>query len=259
MTISLIISTYNRPEALAKVLAGVTRQTRSPKEILIADDGSADPTRTLIDKWKNQSPVPVSHIWHPHQGFRKTIILNQAISAAQGDYIVFLDGDCVPHAKFIVDHETLAEKGFWVQGRRSFVISDHVENFDPGITSIWEWLLLGRMSGAFKAIRLPAPIIRRGTEQRGLIGCNMAIWRDDLVAINGFDETYIGWGGEDSDIGSRLYHLGRPRKFVYGHAIVYHLNHPPLSRDSFRDNSSRLEETLRLKRVRCEQGLAQHA
>lgn len=259
MIVSLIISTYNRPEALAKVLAGVSRQTHWPGEILIADDGSAEPTRSLIEKWKNQSPVAVHHIWHADAGFRKTIILNKAINAAQSDYVVFLDGDCVPHAKFIADHEFLAQKDFWVQGRRSFVKSNHVAEFDPASTSIWQWLLLGRMSGAFKAIRLPSPIIRRGTEQRGLIGCNMGIWREDLVAINGFDETYIGWGGEDSDIGSRLYHLGRPRKFVYGHAIVYHLNHPPLSRDKFRDNSSRLEETLRLKRVRCEQGLAEHA
>jgi glycosyltransferase involved in cell wall biosynthesis len=210
MTVSLIISTYNRPEALSKVIAGVAHQTRTPKEILVADDGSAESTRDLINNWKNRSPAPVIHIWHPHDGFRKTIILNQAISAAKGDYIVFLDGDCVPHAQFIADHETLAEKGFWVQGRRSFVKSDYVENFDPEITPIWQWLLLGRMSGAFKAIRLPSPIIRRGTEQRGLIGCNMAIWRDDLVAINGFDESYIGWGGEDSDIGSRLYHRGDP-------------------------------------------------
>jgi glycosyltransferase involved in cell wall biosynthesis len=259
MTVSLIISTYNRPEALAKVLAGVSRQTRSPKEILVADDGSAEPTGSLIGNWKNRSPVPISHIWQPHEGFRKTIILNKAIRAAQGDYIIFLDGDCVPHARFIADHETLAEKGFWVQGRRCFVKSEYVENFDPATTAFWQWLLLGRMSGAFKAIRLPSPIIRRGTKQRGLIGCNMAIWREDLVAINGFDETYIGWGGEDSDIGSRLYHLGRPRKFVYGHAIVYHLNHPQLSRDSFGDNSARLQETLRLKRIRCERGLAQHA
>ena len=259
MTVSLIISTYNRPDALAKVLAGVSQQTRAPREILVADDGSAEPTRSLIGDWKDQSSVPLSHIWQPHEGFRKTIILNKAIRAAQGDYIIFLDGDCVPHARFIADHDSLAEKGFWVQGRRCFVKSDYVGNFEPATTFIWQWLLLGRMSGAFKAIRLPSPIVRRGTEQRGLIGCNMAIWREDLVAINGFDETYIGWGGEDSDIGSRLYHLGRPRKFVYGHAIVYHLDHPTLSRDSYGRNRDKLEETLRLKRIRCEQGLAQHA
>jgi glycosyltransferase involved in cell wall biosynthesis len=259
MMVSLIISTYNRPEALTKVLAGVGRQTLWPGEILIADDGSAQPTRSLIEKWKNQSRVAVHHIWHADAGFRKTIILNKAINAAQADYVVFLDGDCVPHTKFIADHEALAEKGFWVQGRRSFVKSDYVEEFDPASCSVWRWLITGRMSGLFKAIRLPSPIIRRGTEQRGLIGCNMGIWREDLVAVNGFDESYIGWGGEDSDIGSRLYHLGCPRKFVYGHAIVYHLNHPQLSRNSFGDNSARLQETLRLKRIRCEKGLAQHA
>lgn len=257
--VSLIISTFNRPDALAKVLAGVTRQTHWPTEILFADDGSEQSTKNVIEKWKSQSRVPVTHVWHPHEGFRKTLILNKAISSARGHYIVFLDGDCVPHARFVADHEVLAEKGFWVQGRRSFVKSGYVEKFNPATTSVWKWLVLGRMSGAFKAIRLPSPVIRRGTEQRGLIGCNMAIWREDLVAINGFDETFIGWGGEDSDIGSRLYHLGRPRKFVYGHAIVYHLNHAPLPRDSFRDNNSRLQETLRLRRVRCDQGLAQHA
>jgi len=258
MTVSLIISTYNRPEALAKVLAGVSRQTLWPGEILIADDGSAEPTRSLIDNWKNQSRVAVHHIWHADAGFRKTIILNMAIKEARGEYIVFLDGDCVPHVKFIADHEALAQKGFWVQGRRSFVKSKYVEQFDPASTAIWQWLMTGRMSGFFKAIRLPSPIIRCGTEQRGLIGCNMGIWREDLVAVNGFDESYIGWGGEDSDIGSRLYHLGRPRKFVYGHAIVYHLDHPTLSRDSYGRNRDKLQETLRLKRIRCDQGLAEH-
>jgi glycosyltransferase involved in cell wall biosynthesis len=259
MTVSLIISTYNRPEALAKVLAGLTRQTRWPDEIIIADDGSDRPTADLIERWKAQSRVPVRHLWHPHEGFRKTIILNKAINTAQGDYVVFLDGDCVPNENFIADHELLAEKGYWVQGRRCFVKIKYVEEFDPASTSVLQWLFTGRMSGGFKAVRLPSPVIRRGTEQRGLIGCNMAVWRADLVAINGFDEAYIGWGGEDSDIGSRLYHLGRPRKFVYGRAIVYHLNHSPLSRDKFQSNTARLEETLRLRRIRCEQGLSQHA
>jgi glycosyltransferase involved in cell wall biosynthesis len=259
MTVSLIISTYNRPEALAKVLAGVALQMRLPTEILIADDGSTESTRILIEQWKGKARVPVNHVWHQDEGFRKTIILNKAINASRGEYVVFLDGDCVPHSRFIGDHEILAERGFWVQGRRCFVKSEYVDQFDPSTTLAWQWLLLGRITGAFKAIRLPSPIVRRGTEQRGIIGCNMAMWREDLVAVNGFDEGYTGWGiGEDSDICSRLYHLGRPRKFVYGHAIIYHLNHPPLSRDKFRDNTSRLQETLRLKKVRCERGLAPH-
>src|SRR4029077_15497863 len=145
MTVSLIISTYNRPQALAKVLAGVERQLYPPREVLIADDGSTEPTRSLIEQWKDRSRVPVIHLWHPDEGFRKTIILNRAINKAQGEYVVFLDGDCVPHARFIGDHEALAEKGFWVQGRRCFVKSDYVGEFNPASTSIWRWLITGRI------------------------------------------------------------------------------------------------------------------
>jgi hypothetical protein len=169
---------------------------------------------------------------------------------------VFLDGDCVPQRRFIADHERLAEQGFWVQGRRCFVKEEFVPEFEADRTSVWRWLLGGRITGGFKALRLPAPIVRRSAEQRGIIGCNMGFWKNDLFAVNGFDESFVGWGGEDSDLGSRLYHLGRLRKFVYGRAIVYHLNHPPVSRDKFRENSARLQETLRSRRIRCEQGLA---
>lgn len=121
MKISLIISTYEQPTALAKVLRGVTRQTRRPDEIFIADDGSGDETRKTINDWRQETGLQVQHLWHAHDGFRKIILLNKAVAAATGDYLVFLDGDCVPHQKFLGDHERLAEHGFWVQGRRCFV------------------------------------------------------------------------------------------------------------------------------------------
>lgn len=256
MTISLIINTYDRPDALAKVLSGVAQQSRWPDEIVIADDGSKEETRQLIDGWRSSSKVSVKHVWQPHLEFRRTVILNKSIRVATSDYIVFLDGDCVPQRKFIADHERLAEQGFWVQGRRCFVKEEFVPEFEADRTSVWRWLLGGRITGGFKALRLPTPIVRRSAEQRGIIGCNMGFWKNDLFAVNGFDESFVGWGGEDSDLGSRLYHLGRLRKFVYGRAIVYHLNHPPVSRDKFRENSARLQETLRSRRIRCEQGLA---
>jgi glycosyltransferase involved in cell wall biosynthesis len=257
--ISLVISTYNQPESLAKVLDGVQRQRRRPDELLIADDGSGEPTRRLIQDWQNQAGVTVRHCWHPDEGFRKTMILNQALAVAKGDYVVFLDGDCVPHFQFLADHERLAERGYWVQGRRCFVSERHVKQFVPGATPVWLWMLNGRIRGAAKGIRLPKPLVRRDTKQRGIIGCNMGFWRDDLVAVNGLDEAYVGWGiGEDSDLGTRLYHLGRPRKFVYGHAIVYHLNHPMLPRDHVPASRARLEATIASGRVRCERGLDQY-
>jgi GT2 family glycosyltransferase len=101
-------------------------------------------------------------------------------------------------------------------------------------------------------------VIQRNTGQRGIIGCNMGFWRDDLLAVNGFDEDYIGWGGEDSDLGTRLYHLGRPRKFVYGRAIVYHLNHATQDRARAQAAWQRLTDTIRTRKIRCAHGVEQH-
>lgn len=259
MKISLLVSAYNRPDILAKSLGSVALQYRLPDEVLIADDGSKQPTRDLIEAWASSQRFSVKHIWHEDNGFRKTVILNKAVLAARGDYLVFTDGDCVLHPRFVADHAVLAERDFWVQGRRCFVREEFVPQFEPGRAVIWQWVLTKKITGAAKGIRWPVPVVRRDTKQRGIIGCNMAFWRDDLVAVNGFDEDYSGWGvGEDSDIGTRLYHLGRRRKFVYGRAIVFHLNHSQLPRDHHAASLARLAETIAAKRIRCEQGLDQY-
>lgn len=259
MKLTLIISTYNQPEALRLVLRGIQRQSSFPDEILIADDGSQAPTSKLVAHWVPEAPAPTRHLWHPDKGFRKTVILNQALAESTGDYLVFTDADCVPHRHFIADHRRLAEPGYWVQARRCFVEETCVAAFDPENIQFWSWASTGRITGFTKGLRLPWPLVFRNTRQRGVIGCNMACWRDDAVAINGFDEAYSGWGiGDDSDFGSRLYHLGRRRKFVYGHAIVYHLNHATLPKDHVAGSQARLQETLRTRKVRCEHGLDQH-
>ena len=255
--VSLIISTYESPHVLDRALAGALRQSTPPHEILIADDGSGPPTRELIQSW--QGRLTLRHLWHEDQGFRKTIILNKAVAVTTGDYLVFTDGDCVPHAHFVRDHAELAEPGFWVQGRRCFVREEFVKEFVPGRTPVWRWGMRGRITGLAKAFRLPFPIVRRDQEQRGIIGCNMGVWRTDLLAVNGFDEEYTGWGiGEDSDLGTRLYNLGRRRKFVYGRAILCHLNHPQLPRDHVSASQQRLVDTMATKKVRCERGLDQY-
>jgi len=259
LTISLIISTYEQPVSLAKVLRGVSLQQRRPDEIFITDDGSAEETRALIEHWRQEASAPAHHLWHAHEGFRKTKLLNQAVAAATGKYLVFLDGDCVPHEKFIADHERLAEQGFWVQGRRCYVEQRFVPQFEPGISSILGWVLTRRIRGVAKAVRLPRPIVLRNKKQRGIIGCNMAFWREDVLAVNGFDESFLGRGiGPDSDLGTRVYNLGRPRKFVYGHAVVYHLDHPVMPRDNLAAKKQWLAETIRTGKTRCELGLEQY-
>jgi len=259
MKTSLIISTYNQPEALGKTIRGFQRQTRWPEEILVSDDGSGEPTRRLIAEFARTAPVPVRHVWHPDDGFRKTIILNQTLAAATGDYLIFTDADCVPHPRFVADHAALAEPNFWVQGRRCFVREPFVPAFESGRTPVWLWMLTGRITGTAKGVRWPLALIQRDTQQRGIIGCNMAFWRADLVAVNGFDEEYSGWGtGEDSDLGTRLYHLGRPRKFVYGRALTFHLNHPPAPRGHHAASLARLADTIASHKIRCARGLDQH-
>ena len=259
MKLSLIIAAYNQRGPLGKIFQALARQTSQPDEILIADDGSTDGTGELIVAWSKKLSAPVRHLWQPDEGFRKLVILNRAIAAATGDYLVFTDGDCVPHKKFIADHRALAEKGFFVQGRRCFVREPFVEKFIPNQTPLWLWALQGKVSRPHKSFRLPFPLVFRNQKQRGIIGCNMAYWRADVVAANGFDENYQGRGmGADSDLGSRIYNLGRQRKFVYGRALVFHLDHPIAPRPHFAANRARLDEVLRSGKTRCERGLDQH-
>jgi glycosyltransferase involved in cell wall biosynthesis len=255
-TITLIVNTYENPSALVKVLEALTEQTEYGAEIIVADDGSGPETTRVIREFEKK--LNLKHCWLEHEGFRRSVILNKAISQATGDYVVFLDGDSVPAREFVADHAALAERGCWVQGRRAFVDESCVKDFEPTCRKIWSLALRGKLSGLMKAMRLPRPVIKRGRAQRGILGCNLGIWRDDLIAVNGYDETFTGWGREDADLGNRLYHLGRDRKFVYGRAIIYHLNHPVVSRDRLETNQSLLEETIGERRIRARRGLDQY-
>lgn len=255
-TITLVLNTYENPLALRKVLQALSNQTDESAEVIVADDGSGLTTAEVVDSFAGK--IRIKHCRQDHEGFRRSVILNKAIAQATGDYLVFLDGDSVPAREFIADHAALAERGCWVQGRRAFVDEACTGAFEPSCAHVFSLALRGKFSGFLKAIRLPMPLVKRGREQRGILGCNLGIWRDDLVAVNGYDETFTGWGREDADLGNRLYHLGRDRKFVYGRAIIYHLNHPVVSRDRLNTNQSLLEETLREKRVRARKGLDQY-
>jgi glycosyltransferase involved in cell wall biosynthesis len=253
--ITLIINTFNSPQSLAKVLVGLYRQSTPPCEVLVADDGSGPATTELINGWRSRLSFPLSHVWQLHEGFRRTRILNQAIIEAVGDYVVFLDGDCVPHPEFVADHVALAEHGHFVQARRCFVKERYVQEFDLGRISVASWVLRRRIEQGLKAFRTPWCKIIYDKDLRGVIGCNIGIWRKDLVSVGGYDESFTGWGREDSDLAARLFHLGRVRKFVRGRAVVFHLNHPVASRAQVETNQARLDETLATKRVLAVRGI----
>lgn len=255
-TVTLVLNTYENPEALEQVLRALSDQTDSCAEIIVADDGSGPVTKRIVKSFADR--LRLNHCRQEHEGFRRSVILNKAIAQASGEYLVFLDGDSVPAREFIADHRGLAERGCWVQGRRAFVDESCVADFEPSCGRVWSLALRGKLSGLLKAVRLPFPVVKRNREQRGILGCNLGIWRDDLIAVNGYDETFTGWGREDADLGNRLYHLGRDRKFVYGRAIIYHLNHTVVPRDRLETNQSLLEETIRGKRIPARRGLDQY-
>lgn len=254
MNISLIISTYNSPKKLNLVLNEIYNGTVLPLDIVISDDGSASETKLLINQWKDK--LPIYHAWQEDKGFRKNRILNLSLSKTLGDYIIFIDGDCVPHRKFIHDHKKFSEQGYFIQGRRAFIKERFVRNVLNKHKSIFFYILTLKMTGVLKAIWLPKPIIKINQGQRGLIGCNFSAWKSDLVRINGFDMSYEGWGvGEDSDICTRLYNDGLFRKLIYGRAIVYHLDHPEEDKSHHEKSLKKLEYVKEKRIVRCKHGL----
>jgi glycosyltransferase involved in cell wall biosynthesis len=257
MKIALIINTFEQPDYLARVLAAVSRQSAPPDEVLLADDGSGPATNELFSDWSVRQKFRAAHFWQPHEDFRRARILNQAIASAKGDYLVFLDGDTVPHPQFIADHAAAARPGFFVQGHRALIEQSAAAWFGQNQfpADRRRALLQNQISGLKNSFRWPFAVHKIKPHLRGIRGCNLAIWREDLVHVNGYNEDFAGWGREDSELAARLCNAGRRRMDLRGRALCFHLWHPPASRANLAANDGLLEKTVRDKIARCEHGL----
>jgi glycosyltransferase involved in cell wall biosynthesis len=259
-TITLVINTYNQPEYLARVLAAVTAQTSPPDEVLLADDGSEAPTKEVFAQWSAKQKFRTAHVWQKNEGFRRSMILNQAIAASRSDYLVFLDGDTVPHPRFIGDHRAAAKRGLFVQGHRALVEQQAAEWF--GTRNLFaerrRAVLQNQISSLKNSFRWPFAICKIKDHLRGIRGCNLAIWRDDLVRVNGYNEDFTGWGREDSELAARLMNAGIRRRDLRGRALCFHLWHPPASRSNLVANDQLLQNVLSQKQSRCASGLNRH-
>ena len=258
--LSLVINTFNQPDYLVRVLAAVAFQVRPPHEVLLADDGSDDPTRQVFARWAEQQSFHVEHVWQKNEGFRRARILNQAIARARNDYIVFLDGDTVPHPRFLEDHLALAAAGFFIQGHRALIGQRASAWFGLGsfVMDRRRAFLKGQVQGWKHAFRWPGPLRKERRDLRGIRGCNLGIWRKDLVQVNGYNEAFVGWGREDSELAVRLMNLGVVRLDVRGWALCYHLWHPPAPRSGLPANDDLLAKAQQDGATRCELGLSQH-
>lgn len=260
MTVTLIITTYNRKDALRLALNGALCQTRLPDEIIVADDGSTDGTEREVKIFDARSPVPIIHSWQENRGFRAAASRNRAMAKAGGGYIVFIDGDIIPERHFIEDHLRAAEKGCFVQGSR-VLLSERktaellsggtmeISFFDAGIENRKNRIRSRFFSRLFS---------RKTMKLAGIRTCNFAFWKHDAVRVNGFNEDFIGWGREDSEFAVRLINSGINRKNLRFKALVYHLYHPENRRDNLAYNDRLLEAAITGKLTWCENGLNRH-
>ena len=212
MLVSLLISTYNWKEALSLCLYSAFVQTVKPAEILIADDGSREDTRQLIDEMRANTDIPIVHVWHEDKGFRLSAIRNRSIEKAKGDYIIQIDGDIILDRHFIADHLELAEKGYFVCGSRVLLGKMSTTRLLKGIEK-YPALLKQNLRFVLNAFR--SRILRRYLSNRyakhtmlRIRGCNMAFWKEDLFRVNGYNESLEMWGQEDVEISYRLIHAG---------------------------------------------------
>jgi glycosyltransferase involved in cell wall biosynthesis len=264
--ISVIVATYNRPDALNACLRALSVQTDKNFEVIVADDGSEAETGVLVATWGRKTTVPIRHAWHPDDGFRLAEIRNRAIRISVGAYCVFLDGDCIPRPDFVAEHRRLMEKGWFVTGNRVLLsqkLTERVlrDGLEPEHWGFWTWVgwrLRGQVNRlsplfgmAFAGLRKRHP--RRWTGARG---SNMAFWRSDIDTVDGFDAAFTGWGREDSDMFIRMIRNGVRRKDGRFATAVLHLWHPEADRTKLTDNEKRLTELRSGKRVRAQSGLS---
>ncbi|MEW5799862.1 MAG: glycosyltransferase [Bacteroidota bacterium] len=263
--LTLITAVYNKPRLLRFQFAALARQSFKDFEVIIADDGSGKETADVVNEAKRTMPYRIKHLWHADKGWRKNVMLNYGVQESTTDYLVFIDGDCIPGKDFLLDHFTHREKGKVLLGRRvehgkRWAHSLSVEKIQSGV---FERYSVADLIDAIKGesvrlehgIRITSPLLRRFVEKSdSMLGCNFSTFKEHLVAVNGFDEKYDGPGlGEDSDIFFRLNLIGVTGKSLRNLAVQYHVWHP-LTRVS-ENNKRRFEETVKRHSHQCKYGL----
>lgn len=254
LEISVIISTYNSKEWLSKVLEGYKHQSYDAFEVIVADDGSRPDTKELIDNFNSNYPVPIHHIWHEDEGYRRQRILNIAITKSNFDYILFTDGDCIPRPDFVAVHAKYAEEGYFLSGgycKLNMDLSHKINSEDIANGNCFNtsWLKKQDKLGFKQGLKISAgPMLSKFLDVVTPTGatfnnCNSSAWKSDLLAINGYDER-MQYGGPDRELGERLINCGIKSKQLRHQAICLHLDHPR----GYKTKES-LERNMQIRRV----------
>ena len=257
---SLIITTYNWPEALRIILGSVVMQTKDPDEIIIADDGSGEETAETIKEILGPTKFRWCHVRHADSGVRQSRIKNLAVKSARFPYLIFIDHDVILHPAFISDHLAMAKERIFLQGKRSLLTGPFTQNiikigaFDPANARLEQ---LKNKKNTYRFPKLGRLLSRTKNFETSLRGCNLSMFRSDFLLADGFDETFDqSWGKEDSDICYRLFHAGLRMKTLWFMALQYHLYHGIITDWDRERLDQALERCIDEKRVKALRGFS---
>ncbi|GAB3533529.1 glycosyltransferase family 2 protein [Pontibacter brevis] len=248
-SVSVIIAVYNKMDWLLLLLAGFEQQSFQDFEIVVADDGSSETFVAALNEYISKSPLQIQHVWHEDKGFRKTRILNKAVLKSRGEYIIFVDGDCLPDRHFVADHWYNRSPGTALAGRRANLSEELTKSLSPEkirggflgsiafLRKVWVDSFRKITNHAEKSLRLPRPIYKMlPAKSKGILGCNFSLHKEDLLHINGFDIRYEAPAtGEDTDVELRLRWAEKKVKLLRFQAIQFHLYHKRLDRPNGND------------------------
>lgn len=261
---SLIVTTYNRPDALDQVLRSINAQQIMPLEVLIADDGSGDKTRDCVAKWQAEFRCPLHHVWQDDNGFRAAHIRNKAAAKSVGNYLIFVDGDCILRPDFIRRHMQLAQPGYFAAGNRVLLSEVFTEEVLAKNLPVEHWpasqFTVDQLNRRWTLRYLMlGPLRKQGASNwQGVKTCNLGVWADAFRKINGFDEAFLGWGYEDSDLVIRLLRAGQKRLNARFATTVLHLWHRENDRSQEQENWLRLQQVIESGKTVAECGLDQY-
>lgn len=269
MSLSVIITTYNWPAAVKLVLKALAPQMPQNGEIIIADDGSSKDNQKQITDLLSTLHIPYQYIWQEDRGFQVAKIRNKAIARANGDYCIFLDGDSIPPYYFISKHLSLMQQGCMVAGNRILLSEQYTKEIVAGAVKkidqlhYFSWLKLffeGKINRISPLIRLPGQQwrLKKGMAWKNIKTCNFAAWKNDLLAVNGFDECFMGWGYEDSDLAIRLLRNGIKHKTGKFAVPILHIWHKENDRSRQKENYNRLQSRLSDNVIQAEKGIDQY-
>ncbi len=264
MRCTLLISTYNRPDALTLCLESVLQQTVMPYEIVIADDGSDGKTKELLLSYQKKFSCLLKHVWQEDDGYRLAQIRNKAIAASTGDYIIQTDGDLLFHKNFIQDHIKFAKHKCFVSGARANINEQKTKSIVTQQVVPHLAFYSNEISKRYNAFRntvlksVNSTIQSSPANSKYVLGCNMAFWKEDLLLVNGYNEEFAGWGKEDNDIAIRLIHAGVQLRFLKFAGIVFHLWHKEAQRTNLAENELIFERSLTQKEYYVQKGIQQY-